>query len=56
LLDEEASWPAKHIDGDRGRVIALREELVRKHVCDWFTSPQELAAKVNRHGFDAASL
>jgi HEAT repeat protein len=48
LLAEDASWPGNLIDrgADGERIVALRRELSDKHVCNFFTGPDDLAAKV----------
>jgi len=58
LLAEDASWPGNLIDrgADGERILALRRELSGKHVCSFFTGPDDLDAKVTaalanfRHG------
>ncbi|MEU8261982.1 HEAT repeat domain-containing protein [Micromonospora sp. NPDC048999] len=46
LLAENAPWPVDMVDKDRQQILALRHELKEQHLCDFFTSPDDLAAKV----------
>jgi HEAT repeat protein/GTPase SAR1 family protein len=46
LLDNEAAWPTKFVDRDRGRIERLRDELKEEHVCDYFSSADSLGRVV----------
>jgi hypothetical protein len=48
LLDEDAPWPRSVVEKGTGadRIEALRAELQQQHVCDFFTSCEDLAARV----------
>jgi Cdc6-like AAA superfamily ATPase len=50
LADEEAPWPRRFIDrgADEQRIEALREELGRDRLADFFTSPDDLSARVSQ--------
>ncbi len=49
LLSEDAPWPVRLID--RGptasRIEALRDELMRRHLCAFFGGPEDLAEQVS---------
>jgi hypothetical protein len=49
LLAPDAPWPRDLIDRgpDGERILKLREELVEKHICGFFTGPDDLAAMVS---------
>ncbi|MEU7960167.1 HEAT repeat domain-containing protein [Micromonospora humida] len=48
LLAEDAHWPGRMMDrGDDGdRIVDLRRELQEHHLCDFFSSVDDLTAKV----------
>ncbi|MFB9235801.1 HEAT repeat domain-containing protein [Plantactinospora siamensis] len=48
LLAEDVPWPVDMIDRDRDwqRMVELRNELKERHLCAFFTSVDDLAAKV----------
>ncbi len=47
LLDERATWPPELIDPDRTEIEALRAELQREYMVQYFTSPGDLATAVS---------
>jgi hypothetical protein len=47
LLADDAPWPPKAVDADRGAIDRLRGELVRDHTVSYFNTPDQLAAKVS---------
>lgn len=47
LLDEKARWPPELIDPDRDAIEALRAELQRDYVVEFFTSPEDLATAIS---------
>ncbi|MFC7548920.1 HEAT repeat domain-containing protein [Plantactinospora sp. GCM10030261] len=48
LLAEDTPWPVDRIDRDEDwdRIVALRNELKERHLCAFFTSEDDLSAKV----------
>ncbi|GIJ79913.1 HEAT repeat domain-containing protein [Micromonospora phaseoli] len=48
LLAEDVPWPVDMVDrnGDWRQVVALRRELKERHLCDFFSSVDDLSAKV----------
>jgi len=46
VLDPDASWPRSAMDKDAARIEAFRDHVLNAHVCDGFTSAEELRAKV----------
>jgi hypothetical protein len=46
LLDESAPWPPLHVDGDRGAVLRLRQDLETNHIVAYFETADQLATKV----------
>ncbi len=54
LVDEEAPWPRKWIDGGEAgvKLNALRTELATNHICSMFTGPDDLAG----HAIGALAL
>jgi hypothetical protein len=46
LLKEEAPWPRSLMDRDAIRIESLRDELHRDKMCNFFATPDELAAFV----------
>jgi HEAT repeat protein len=59
VLEPDAPWPRSAMDKDSTRIEAFRDHVLDAHVCDSFTSAEDLRAKVaeavgrhlqNRHG------
>lgn len=47
LLDEEAPWPPREVDANRGAIDRLRSELKRDYLVSIFTTAEQLATKVS---------
>jgi len=46
VLDPDAPWPRSAMDKDSSQIEAFRERVLDDHVCDFFTSAEDLRAKV----------
>ena len=46
LLDENQPWPPSQIDSDSSRVTRFRDRLLAQNIVKYFTTPEDLAAKV----------
>ncbi|MCZ7422537.1 HEAT repeat domain-containing protein [Verrucosispora sp. WMMA2121] len=46
LLAEDMPWPPDMIDRNRQQIVALRNELKERHLCAFFSSVDDLSAKV----------
>nr|WP_240360016.1 DUF4062 domain-containing protein [Pyxidicoccus caerfyrddinensis] len=46
LLDEEHPWPVGYLDPDPTRIKAFRQRLLAQHIVGFFTTQEDLAAKV----------
>jgi len=59
LDDENQPWLKKWIEGDPGKskLESFKKQVQKDHVCDYFTTPDDLRAKVaNALGFFVASI
>jgi len=46
VLDSDAPWPRSAMDKDSAQIEAFRDHVLNAHVCDSFTSAEDLRAKV----------
>jgi hypothetical protein len=46
VLEPDAAWPRSAMDKDSARIEAFRDHVLDAHVCDSFTSADDLRAKV----------
>jgi HEAT repeat protein/energy-coupling factor transporter ATP-binding protein EcfA2 len=46
VLDSDAPWPRSAMDKDSAQIEAFRDHVLDAHVCDSFTSTEDLRAKV----------
>jgi hypothetical protein len=46
VLDSDAPWPRSAMDKDSAQIEAFRDHVLDAHVCDSFTSMEDLRAKV----------
>jgi hypothetical protein len=47
LLDDDAPWPPKYVDDDKGPIRRLRGQLAADHTCSFFSTPEQLASLVS---------